>query len=173
MRELGRGLIGSPRCCGLPDLGGLEKEYVLGHKQRATLDQPPPQLECQSPQGWPAGTHVEERLLAVRAEALRPAEQDPEQFPAGRVKSTHRLLYERIAFGDDGSLAGSGVVASLLHHRLEAQQDRQGIIALCGHDEVEVVDLVAVPVEVSREGCKPGPDRSPYSSALRANPQQA
>ena len=121
MRELGPGLIGNPRCCGLPELGSLEKEYVLGRKQRASLDQPPPQLKRQSPQGWPAGAHVEERLLAVRAEALRPAEQDPEQFPAERVKRTHRLLYERIAFGDDGSLAGSGVVAGLLQHRLETE----------------------------------------------------
>src|SRR5829696_1168135 len=88
---------------------------------RASLNQPSRQLECQSPQGGPAGAHVEERLLAVRAEALCPAEQDPEQCPEERVKRTHRLLYERIAFGDDGSLAGSGVVAGLLHHRLETE----------------------------------------------------
>jgi hypothetical protein len=43
----------------------------------------------------------------------------------------------------------------LLHHRLEAQQDRQGVVDLRGYDEVQIVNLVAVPVEVPREGGEP------------------
>src|SRR5918995_1061313 len=124
VRKLGTGLARVARRDGRFDLGGLEEEDVFGREQRATLDQPPSQLECQPPQGGPTSSHVEECLLSVRAEALRPAKQRPECFPTQRIEGSRRLLHKRIAFGDDGLLARTWVVAGPLHHRLEAQQDR-------------------------------------------------
>src|ERR687894_2935455 len=80
-RKLGSALISVPRRDGYSDLGGLKKEDLFGHKIRTTLDQPLPHLECQPLHGKPTSSHVEERLLSVRSEALRPAEQHAEQFP--------------------------------------------------------------------------------------------
>src|ERR687897_1122276 len=105
VRKLGTGLNRVARRDALPDLGGLEKEDVFGCEQRTVLDQPLTQLECQPPQGWPTGAHVEERLLSVRAETLRPAEQDAERFPTQRIEGSRRLLSEHVALGSDGSLA--------------------------------------------------------------------
>src|SRR3712207_8547775 len=91
-RKLGAGLAGHAPHADRSDLGGFEKEDVFGCAQRAALDQPPSQLERQPPQGGPASSHVEERLLSVRTEALRPAEENRSEEHTSELQSRQYLV---------------------------------------------------------------------------------